>query len=139
MSEELILRPGIGDVRPTKKAKIYTDPTKANQSFDGIKLIQQINGNLVLRGRNGQRDMIYRLDRAYKMFYRMAMFYAKLRKVSPYIVDQMKQVLKDFGAKIIQAYNYRKSHNMIIPMQMSDSQIQLLKMQLASQLATFCK
>lgn len=139
MSQQLILPSGIGDVRPTKAAKRYTDPTKAHQSFDGIKLIQQINGNLVLRGRNGQRDMIYRMDRAYKMFYRMAMFYAKLKQVSPYIVSQMKDVLIDFGSKIIQAYNYRKAHNMTIPFQLTDAQMDLLKMQLASNLATFCK
>lgn len=139
MAQEIIIKPGVGDVRPNRKATVYKDPTKAHQSFDGIKLIQQINGNLVLRGRNGQRDMIYRLDRAYKMFYKMAVFYARLRNISPYIVSQMKDVLKDFGAKIIQAYNYRKAHNLVIPMDITDASIDLLKMQLASDLSTFCK
>lgn len=128
----IILPKGIGDVRPAVKQDMYTDPLKAHQSFHGIRYIQAIGGEVVLRGRDGQRDMIYPLHRAVKQFFHMGLFYERLRKVSPMLVSQFKDVIQDFGAKILQAVKIREATNEPLPPTVTKDKIEKIKLYLAT-------
>ena len=132
----IILPKGIGDVRPMTKASKYDSLGNAKQSFNGIKFIQALNGQVVIRGRQGQRDMLYPLHRAVKMFFRMGLFYQKLKKNAPAIVYQFKAVLKDFGAKILQAVKQRAAMNQPLPPGVSGDKLEKIKLYLATDLGS---
>ena len=51
------------------KADVYNSLQDSVQSFNSIGLLQAVNGNIVLRGRNGQRDKIFKLEHAVEKYH----------------------------------------------------------------------
>jgi len=84
--------------------KMYADFGSSKQSFPNVRLFEAINGNLVLRGQNGERDHIYPLAKACKMFFRMFDTYSywMLHGFATQC-DEMKPVLYELGRKIQEA------------------------------------
>lgn len=116
MSEkEVIIPKSLRDVRPLVKARKFSSLDKSKQTFDGIRLVEAVNGNLVLRGRNGMRDMIYPLDKAWPMFFRMCEFYKKLYTLGTNVADEMRDVLYNFGRSMQQAIDQRKKFEEKLP------------------------
>lgn len=57
------------------------------------------------------RDVFYPLDRAIDNWKHMCILYSNLRKVSPFITSELKEILKDYGHKVVEAYQWREKHN----------------------------
>lgn len=98
-----------------KGADIYAGLSNAHMSFDGIGCLEACNGDVVLRGRNGQRDIIFPLNKAVQKYFDwMAMVHSyALHAVSGW--DQMMDIAQDFKAKICEAVAQRKKEGLEVP------------------------
>ena len=91
-----------------RQITMYDDFSTSRQSFDQIRMFEAINGNIVLRGRNGRRDTIYPLQKAAKRFSRWyAIFCQWEAKGFHRQTDELQQVLEQLGHKIQQAVSQR--------------------------------
>jgi len=105
----------IKGAKTDKGADVYAGLTNATMSFDGIKYLEALNGNIVLRGRNGQRDVIFTLEKAtakYLSWMDMVYQYAKLGVKG---WDTMMDIGKDFKARICEAVYQRKKMGLKVP------------------------
>lgn len=75
MGDKKIILPGMRQER-TMKLKNEASRNGA-QSFSAIGMLQAVNGNIVLRGREGGRDRLYRLDLAWERFNSTNALYTK--------------------------------------------------------------
>lgn len=92
-------------------ATMYDGLADARMSFNGIGLLEAIAGDVVLRGRNGQRDVLFPLERAVRRYFEwmdLTMAYAR-NGVAGW--DTMMDIAKDFRAKILEAANQRRKEN----------------------------
>lgn len=98
------------DERLKKKAQTYENLSASKQRFDQIRRLEAINGEVVLRGKEGRRDKVYPLMMAIKRFakwYQICMsWYAKGFTTQ---IDQLKLVLEQLGSKIIEAIVQRET------------------------------
>lgn len=84
-----------------KEATQYKDFASSKQSFDKLARLEVFNGDLILRGRNGERDHVYPLHRASVRFWRMLHIYKYWMQNG--FFDQCQEwryVLQDFGHKL---------------------------------------
>lgn len=93
--------------REEPRNKEYEQP----QSFDKVGLLEVRGGDVVLRARNGERDHLYPLHRAVDRYEALIRtMYALLRNgVRGW--DTLKDICEDMRAKILEAIEYRRSHN----------------------------
>ena len=105
----------IRGLKTDKGADVYAGLTNATMTFDGIKCLEALNGNIVLRGRNGQRDVIFTLEKAtakYLAWMDMVYQYAKLGIKG---WDTMMDIGTDFKARICEAVAQRKKMGLKVP------------------------
>lgn len=98
-----------------KKADVYEGLHNSVQSFDGIGLLEAVNGNIVLRGRNGQRDVIFPLEKAVEKYYHTVDVVHKYALYGVRGWDTLKDIADDFKAKIKEACAQRRKLQEDIP------------------------
>ena len=87
-----------------KESGLYESFAQSKQTFPKVRLLEAINGNLVLRGRKGQRDVLYPIAKACKMFFKMFEVYTYWRS-NGFLsqCDELKLVVYELGRKIQEA------------------------------------
>ena len=105
----------IKGVTTSTGADVYAGLSNAHMTFDGIRYLEALNGNVILRGRNGIRDRIFTLEKATQKYLEwMNMTYAYARQgISGW--DQMMDIGKDFKARICEAVAQRKKLGLKVP------------------------
>ena len=107
-----------GKVKGAKTAKgadVYAGLSNVHLSFNGIGCLEAVSGDVVLRGRNGQRDVLFPLEKAvnrYLEWMDMTHAYA-LRGLKNW--PEMMDIAQDFKAKICEAVEQRKQMQLDIP------------------------
>ena len=87
-----------------KSVPVYDNLSSSKQTFDQVRYLEAINGDVVLRGKQGRRDQLYPLHRASRRFWRWYLIYTKWMKAGfDTQCDELKQVLEMLGAKIQEA------------------------------------
>lgn len=89
-------------------ADVYAGLANAHMSFDGIARLQAVSGDIVMRGRNGQRDILFPLEKAtakYNDWMAMTYSYAK-QGIAGW--TEMMDIAKEFKARIEEAISQRK-------------------------------
>lgn len=97
------------------KRDVYMGLHNSVQSFDAIGILQAVDGNIVLRGRNGQRDKIFRLEDAVEK-YNDTM--ALVRRYALYGVrgwDELAEIAEDFKVRIKEAAEQRIKMHLPVP------------------------
>ena len=82
-----------------------------SQTFGGIGLFEAINGEVVLRGRKGHRDMIFPLHRAVDKYNWAIDMAQQMVRTGMKGWDTMLDFCDDFAAKICEAVDQRRSLN----------------------------
>lgn len=96
------------DYRLKKEATQYQSMSHAKFTFDQVRRLQSINGNVVLRGKQGRRDTIYPLPTACKRFARWYPIWVRWEQKGFHVQSQqLKLVLQDLGVRIRQAVKQR--------------------------------
>lgn len=98
------------DYRLKKKAETYQNLSASKQRFDEIRRLQAINGDVVLRGKEGRRDKIFPLHLAVKRFsnwYKICKSWSE--KGFKGQIEELKLVLEELGSKIIEAIVQRQT------------------------------
>lgn len=98
------------DKEVKKSTGLYQDFAHSKQTFPNVRFFEAINGNVVLRGKDGARDRIYPLPKACKRFWAMMDAYSfwKLNGFTTQC-EELKLVLYELGRKIQQAVAQRLS------------------------------
>ena len=91
-----------------KSADKYEDFAHSKQTFPNVRFLEAFNGDVILRGRNGQRDMVYPQHKAAQRFWRMydMMNYWAQQGFTTQTEEGI-QVLENLGAKIQEAIAQR--------------------------------
>lgn len=96
-----------GNTKP--KADQYEGLQNSTQTFGGIGLLEAVNGNVVLRGRHGERDHIFTIDKAIEKYYDtvQTVNYYALHGIRGW--DTLKDINDCLKAKILEAIQQRKA------------------------------
>ena len=106
---------------PTKKEDqkphrdVYQGLHNSVQTFDKIGLFQAIDGNIVLRGRNGQRDKIFRLEDAVEKYNDTVALAQRYARYGVRGWDTLMDIAKDFKAYLKEAVKQREHLGIPIP------------------------
>lgn len=65
----------IDTTEPVKQEPKGKDFAHTTQSFDKLRRLEVVNGDIVFRGQNGARDRIYPFEKACERFWRFAHLY----------------------------------------------------------------
>lgn len=125
----------VKDVKTDKGADVYAGLSNAIMSFDGIGLLEAVSGEIILRGRNGQRDVLFPLEKAVRKYFDwmdMVHLYAS-RGVRGW--DSMMDIAQDFKARICEAVEQRKQMQLDVP----KDALQFVEMQSAAKKPTIAK
>ena len=98
-----------------KGADVYAGLSNVHLSFDGIKHLEAISGDIILRGRGGQRDVLFPLEKAVRKYFDwmdMVHLYAS-RAINGW--PEMMDIAQDFKARICEAVEQRKQMQMDVP------------------------
>lgn len=87
----------------------------SSQTFGGIGLLEAVDGNIVLRGRHGERDHLYPLDKAIRRFHETERMISAMARTGMRGWDTLMDINKDMKGKILDAVKQRRSLNMDIP------------------------
>lgn len=96
-------------VKEVKKQQgVYNSFGESRQSFDKVGLFEVFNGDLILRGRHGERDHVYPIHRALERFWRQLDIY-KYWQLNGFFTQcqEWRYVLQDFGHKVLEALAQR--------------------------------
>lgn len=96
-------------------ATMYDGLADAHMSFDGIGCLESVAGDVCLRGRNGQRDVLFPLERAVQRYFEwmdLTLAYAR-NGIAGW--DSMMDIAKDFKAKILEAAEQRRKEGREVP------------------------
>ena len=93
----------------------YNGLHESVQSFNGIGLLEAINGNIVLRGRNGQRDVIFPLEKAVEKYKDTMLTVNQYARYGVRGWDTLLDIANDFKVRICEAVKQRRSMNMEVP------------------------
>lgn len=96
----------------TPKVKRIQDST---QSFDKIGLFEVKNGDVVLRGRHGERDHVYPIDKAISRYNETQKMLFAMARHAIRGWDTLGDVVKDLRGKILEAVEQRRKLNRFIP------------------------
>ena len=90
------------------------------QNMNKLGMLEAVNGNVVLRGRHGERDHIYPLERAIAK-YNDTLHYARKMMMTGFPNwDVMMDLNKEFKFMILEALKQRRKENMPIPQMLLD-------------------
>jgi hypothetical protein len=95
-------------------------PNASSSSFGKIGLLEAINGNIILRGRHGERDHLYPLEKALQKYDETAAYAAKMLMYGMPQWDEMMQINEEFKFRILEALNQRRSLNIETPKELLD-------------------
>lgn len=90
------------------------------QSFNKIGLFEAINGNIVLRGRHGERDHIYPLEKAIKQYHDTLYAAHKLMQNGFPNWEELVELNREFKFRILEALEQRRSLNIETPKELLD-------------------
>ena len=96
-------------------ATMYDGLADAHMSFDGIGILEAVSGDVLMRGRNGQRDVLFPLERAVQRYFEwmdLTLAYAR-NAIAGW--DTMMDIAQDFKAKILEAANHPRKEGREIP------------------------
>ena len=96
-------------------ADIYAGLTNAHMSFDGIKCLEAVNGNIVIRGRNGMRDHIIKLEKALERYFNWMDLVTNYCKLGVQGWQTAFDIAVDFKAKICEAVEQRMQAQEQVP------------------------
>ena len=96
-------------------ADVYAGLTNAHMSFDGIKCLEAVNGNIVIRGRNGMRDHIVPLEKAITRYFNWMDLVTNYCKLAVSGWETAFDIAVDFKAKICEAIEQRMQDGEKIP------------------------
>lgn len=117
-------------IKPVTEAEIKIDHSEApevskpekyegfgtsTQYFRHIGFLEVLCGDLVLRGRHGERDHLYPLDKAIARYVDTMRFCMKMARSGIKGWDVLKDICDDFKAKILEAVEQRRKLNRDIP------------------------
>lgn len=83
----------------------------STQTFSVVGRLEVVNGNVVLRGREGERDHIYPLHRAVRRYYDTVKMTNSMVKYGVRGWDTLFDIQKEFREKILEAIKQRYSMN----------------------------
>lgn len=95
----------------TKKEAKKTDSYEHSQNFNKIGFLEAVNGDLVLRGRDGERDHLYPLDKAIRRYDETCNMITAMLRSGLRGWDTLMDIAYDFEAKILEAVRQRRSMN----------------------------
>lgn len=95
----------------TKKEAPKNDGYEHSQNFGKIGFLEAVNGELVLRGREGERDHLYPLNRAIKRYDETCKMVTAMLRAGIKGWDTLMDIAYDFEAKILEAVRQRRSLN----------------------------
>ena len=84
-------------------ATMYDGLAHAHMSFTGIGCLEAVGGVIILRGRNGQRDVLFTLERAAKRYFEWMDLVAAYARNGIQGWQEAYDIAKDFKAKICEA------------------------------------
>lgn len=90
-------------------------PSAGQGSFCKIGLLEAINGDIVLRGRHGERDHIFPLEKALQKYEDTAQYAARMLMYGMPQWDEMMQINEEFKFRILEALQQRRSLNIETP------------------------
>lgn len=96
----------------------YHDPNEKrsrSHEFPGIGLLEMRGGQIVLRGRNGQRDTLFPLEKAVAKYSSTMETVHAMARGGQRGWDTLMEIAQDFRARIIEAVKYRMAKNEPIP------------------------
>ena len=96
-------------------ATMYDGLDNAHMSFTGIGCLEAVSGDVVLRGRNGQRDVLFPLERAAQRYFEWMDLVAAYARNGVAGWDEAYDIAKDFRAKICEAVAQRKKLEFPVP------------------------
>lgn len=96
-------------------ADVYAGLTNAHMSFDGIKCLEAVNGNIVIRGRNGMRDHIVPLEKAITRYFNWMDLVTNYCKLAVSGWETAFDIAVDFKAKICEAIEQRMQEGEKVP------------------------
>lgn len=96
-------------------ATMYDGLADAHMSLTGIGCLEAISGDVVLRGRHGQRDVLFKLERAADRYFEWMDLTCAYARAGVKGWDDMMDLAKDFKAKICEAVAQRQREGRPIP------------------------
>lgn len=99
----------------TKKADTYQGLHNSVQTFDAIGILHAVDGNIVLRGRNGQRDKIFRLEDAVEKYNDTMALVQRYARYGVRGWDTLKDIADDFKVRIKEAAEQRIKMHLPVP------------------------
>ena len=105
----------IKGAKTDKGADVYAGLSNAHLSFTGIGGMEAISGDIILRGRHGQRDVLFPLEKAVRKYFDwmdMVHMYAS-RGINGW--TEMMDIAQDFKARICEAVEQRKKMQLDVP------------------------
>lgn len=85
------------------------------QKMDKLGMLEAVNGNVVLRGRHGERDHIYPLEKAIRKYYDTRHYAIKMMQTGFPNWDVMMDLNREFKFMILEALKQRRKENIPIP------------------------
>ena len=101
--------------RHGKEVDVYDGLTNSTQTFGGIGCFDVASGDIVLRGREGERDHIIPLEKAVKKYSQLCTFVRKLCMHGVRGWDTLGDISDDLKRKLLEAIDLRRKLNMDIP------------------------
>lgn len=98
-----------------EKADQYEGLHNSHQTFPAIGLMEAVNGMIVLRGRHGQRDVLFTLERAIDRYYAARELVQRYFKFGVHGWDTLQELTDDLKARITEACEQRRKLNIPIP------------------------
>lgn len=96
-------------------ADIYPNFLDSTQTFGAIGLLEAVQGDVILRGRHGERDHLYPLPKAIAWSRNADTMTLSMLKHGVKGWDTMKDISDDLRAKILEAINQRRALGRPIP------------------------
>ena len=120
MTKEQDLKDGIAQAfekAPIKKRSgvdVYTGFQNSKQSFHGIGCLQALEGLVVLRGRNGQRDVLFTLPRAIDRYDATGRHVKKMAMIGARGWEELMEIQMGLKRCILEAISQCRAKNMDI-------------------------
>ena len=96
-----------GELQEPAMAATKPEPGSDTQVFRKIGMFEAALGNVVLRGRRGQRDMVFPLDKAVKRYYYTISMMESMLRTGIRGWDTMKDIADELKGKIREAVAQR--------------------------------
>lgn len=105
----------IKEVLTKPKADQYDGLHNSHQTFPGIGLLEAVQGMIVLRGRKGQRDVLFPVDKAVQKYYDTMQTVAQYAKYGVAGWDTLKDIADDLKVRIKEACEQLTKMNRPVP------------------------